>query len=606
MGIYKSQISDPKYFLSQKNNDDLAELQATVRGFFKPANEYEKLIDAPTEALKKIVPKILDHSEHPMCRFPARFKFLRDNLMVRENFWNQLPKVNCVYQNIFFEAIQAHSVSFVFSSYYADSPGSAFGHTFFRINKKREMNTFERQELLDYGIGYAANITIDNPIMYTFLGLTGGFTGSWVNVPYYFKVREYNDFESRDLWSYDLNLTQDEVYLLTAHLWEVGAHHYTYYFFTQNCAYHMLTVLEAAAPRLQLSDKVPFLYVIPSDTIKVISESEGLVKSISYRPSIRQVFNKRFFLLENHLKTQFIKYADTGDLNYLNSDLNDIDRAMLYDVAIDLFDLRYSHLATFKNNKPSIEKEKLLNDRAKLSSVFPELKHELSEKLNPAISHGSSRFGFSFLENEKFTKIGLNYRFALHDLLDDQTGLPNYSMLEFVNLKFNLERNDQDNQTRFKLNEFNLFDVANFNPSSFIEKKQSWAGSIGVERNTRFCQSDKHNCYQFGGKFKYGFAFENKLNSQSVLYWTMLTTNLRYSEDLRIGKYLISIGSELGALVRFSDSHALLGFLKHEGQFNYPPFTQLNFEYRCTLNKNNQIGLRSVDNLIESFVYFNF
>ena len=58
-----------------------------------------------------------------------------------------------------------------------------------------------------------ANVTVSNGALYAVLGLVGGFTGSWSNLPYYYKVREYNNFEARDLWSYDLNLRPDEVAL---------------------------------------------------------------------------------------------------------------------------------------------------------------------------------------------------------------------------------------------------------------------------------------------------------------------------------------------------------------------------------------------------------
>ena len=36
----------------------------------------------------------------------------------------------------------------------------------------------------------------------------GGFRGEYAKMPYYFKVREYADYESRDIWEYPLNLTQ--------------------------------------------------------------------------------------------------------------------------------------------------------------------------------------------------------------------------------------------------------------------------------------------------------------------------------------------------------------------------------------------------------------
>jgi hypothetical protein len=40
--------------------------------------------------------------------------------------------------------------------------------------------------------------------------LTGQYPGEYSIMPYYRKVKEYGDFESRDLWEYELNLTPEE------------------------------------------------------------------------------------------------------------------------------------------------------------------------------------------------------------------------------------------------------------------------------------------------------------------------------------------------------------------------------------------------------------
>lgn len=40
-------------------------------------------------------------------------------------------------------------------------------------------------------------------------------------MPYYRKVKEYGDFESRDLWEYELNLTPEETRFLVSHIWEM-------------------------------------------------------------------------------------------------------------------------------------------------------------------------------------------------------------------------------------------------------------------------------------------------------------------------------------------------------------------------------------------------
>ncbi|MFN9068025.1 MAG: DUF4105 domain-containing protein, partial [Bdellovibrionales bacterium] len=247
LGQFRSQVKGSEFFLSKTGFKDYsAELEKTILGLLSSEPKSE---------------------EHPVCRFPARKKWLQQKLNIPENLF---PKIDCQLYAFYKERMRSNSISVVFSSYYADSPSSSFGHTLFKVNKKRG----ESNELLDWGIGYAGEVNTGNSLVYIYKGLTGGFRGTFSSVPYYMKVREYNDHESRDIWSYELDLSTDELDFLLDHLWEVGDSHFDYYFLTQNCGFHMLTVLEAAVPRLNLVDRVPF-WVIPADALKAMTETPG-------------------------------------------------------------------------------------------------------------------------------------------------------------------------------------------------------------------------------------------------------------------------------------------------------------------------------------------
>ena len=59
-------------------------------------------------------------------------------------------------------------------------------------------------------------------------------------LPYFYKLREYNDFESRDLWSYELNLTQKQISFLIDHLWEMKQTLIPYYYLDENSSCFVL------------------------------------------------------------------------------------------------------------------------------------------------------------------------------------------------------------------------------------------------------------------------------------------------------------------------------------------------------------------------------
>ncbi len=52
------------------------------------------------------------------------------------------------------------------------------------------------------------------------------------------------------------------------HAWELGNAYFDYFFFKENCSYHLLTLLDYADPTLHLTDEFPF-WTVPA------SQSQG-------------------------------------------------------------------------------------------------------------------------------------------------------------------------------------------------------------------------------------------------------------------------------------------------------------------------------------------
>ena len=589
IGIKGSQITDAKFFLSGDNNNPKAELEATLFAFQKPAEDFARTIKNTKKE------DIVDHSEHPICRFPARLTFLQKNLSEHKTYWDSLPKVNCSFLNIYLNAIDAKSVSFVFSSYYSDSPGSAFGHTFFRINRKSNES---HQELLDFGVGYAAQVSVNNPVLYAVLGLVGGFRGIWTNLPYYYKVREYNDHEARDLWSYDLNLKPEEVEMLSYHLWEVGSTSYTYYFFTQNCAFHMLTVLEAAAPRLNLIDHVPFWYVIPADSMKSLFHEKELVSSVTFRPSIRRVFSQRFKTLDKKSVSDIKDFAKTFEFNPDKGSRTDAEYAAYLDTALDLINLKYPNLTKEKNEKMFALKEKVLSARSMINTISPTVEIATTMDERPDFSHGSSRFNLGTVGTIK-KDFNFGYRFALHDLLDNSVGMPENSQLEFFNLQF--KREDK----KVYLENFNLFKVLNINTLNFYEKKISWGLKLGTRR-MRLAPAVE-DFYSTGVEVQAGYAVGLNDSERPWTLWTMFRTDLSYAGKEKNDQYGYgALGYQVGLLKRFSYNHALL--VQYEKMFpnKLDAFERIEADFRSSLTKDFSVGLGLSKRKfkLEAFVYF--
>ncbi|RYZ72518.1 MAG: DUF4105 domain-containing protein, partial [Proteobacteria bacterium] len=266
IGQLISEADGKNFFLSSNGKTDPElELKATLAAFSDPRKR--KLEGVPMELSAQ-------------CQFPARWDFLNRKIQLSQS----LKREFCADFETYKKTLSAKSVHVVFSAYHIYNPSSAYGHSFLRISKSKHGSSVDSNDLLDTGLSYSASSGASNPLAYVIKGLSGGFKGYFTTLPYFYKVREYNDFESRDLWEYELNLSDDERDQLVAHSWELASTYFDYYYLTENCSYHMLTILEAAAPRLHLSARLPF-YVIPADTLKIVASVPGLVARKFFRPS---------------------------------------------------------------------------------------------------------------------------------------------------------------------------------------------------------------------------------------------------------------------------------------------------------------------------------
>ena len=247
--------------------DPQAELDATLKQFFSE--------------------ELVGRSKQPaQCAFIARYHWLRERLQFDDS---RLPKMACERFDRWFNDFQAQSITLIFPSAYLNNPASMFGHTFLRIDQKGQT---EQTRILAYTINFAAYVPPDAGIAYPILGIFGGYSGYFSTYPYYVKVQEYRDIENRDIWEYRLNFSEDQVKRLLMHSWEFGNASFDYFFFKENCSYHLLALLDYADPTLHLTDEF-VLWTVPADTVRLIASKPGLVSDIAYRPSRSNVIRRK-------------------------------------------------------------------------------------------------------------------------------------------------------------------------------------------------------------------------------------------------------------------------------------------------------------------------
>jgi Domain of unknown function (DUF4105) len=538
-GGYASQAADSEFFLSPRGNQDPeAELSATLRAFFAPLSAAAAVRLRGSES---------GTDRHALCRFPARFMFLRQALEIDVA---RLPVHQCPRAEQFFNELDPSSVTLIFSSYYLNNPASAFGHTFLRINKRNVLAAAERRELLDYAVDYSADVDSDNALIYAFKGIFGMFPGTFKRVPYFYKVRSYNDYEARDLWEYELNLEPAQLAMLVAHLWELGHTYFAYYYLGENCSYQILSLIDVANPQLQLLRDI-HSPVIPADTIKALYASPGLVRRSSFRPSLRRQFNTRAERLDDAQRSAVEELAANPE-RALPQTWSPERRIETLDAAADLVDVLYARELIDKSNSDAAQrKQRILERRAEIWLPSQVLVSEPPLAEAPEHGHGSHRLGLGAASFAGRFAPTLEFRLALHDLADATPGYPELSAIEFMRARLQFWA-----PGRVELDDASLVRVSSLVPQTRFDRKISWEFDVGASTiRDAACEHCLAPRVAGGGGLAYAF-FGRALTAfallHGVLAWSPTLSGLGPSHT-RIG-----IGPSGGLRLRIVDDLILL------------------------------------------------
>ncbi len=400
--------------------------------------------------------------QHPQCAFPERYRFLKQELQLKT------ADVDCPDFLEWKASLKADSLTLVFSAAFPNSPASMFGHTLLQLNQKNVLakNSSEKHPLLNYGINSSAMMPLDeNPMRYVVFGLLGGYDGYFSIAPYYLKVNEYNNSESRDLWEYELNLTSSQIEHMINHLWELYATStFDYYFLDDNCSYQILSLLEVANPAWDLTRRFN-VYVLPADTIKAIQDYPGAITRVDFRPSLQ----KRLIAQVESLNPS--ERADYKGVIAGEKSPQEVPGNTTLDALITFYEYRQYNKS---KGLPETEKKTLreiLIQRSKVENPKEPTPFEYSKNSRPDLGHHSTSAGLQFgFRNDRGKKIELKSRFGLHDLLNHDLGYEPYTQVESTggSIDFLLE------EKKIKLNSLTLIEITSLYPFNFVDPKPSW------------------------------------------------------------------------------------------------------------------------------------
>jgi hypothetical protein len=524
LGGHTSEQDDPGFFMSPDGKTDpQAELDATLKQFFSD--------------------ELVGRSKQPaQCAFIARYTWLKQRLAFDET---RLPSIACERFDRWYADFEAQSITLIFPSAFLNNPASMFGHTLLRVDQKGQT---EQTRILAYTINYAADVPPDAGMAYPIRGIFGGYRGYFSTIPYYLKVQEYRDIENRDIWEYRLNFSEHQVRRFLMHAWELGNASFDYFFFKENCSYHLLALLDYADPTLHLTDEFLF-WTVPADTVRLIASKPELVSSIAYRPSRSNVIRrKRESLPSEEREIAHRLTKDVGELKSAAlSRLEPMRQIFLLDLASDY--LRY-RIDTTDEPPPELKERNraILAARSEIRLPSEEFRVEPFAK-QPELGHNTSRVsvGAGWRNNSSFEEQTI--RAGYHDLLDPEIGYTPNAQIEIASVT--MRTYNRHNQTR--LERATLANVVSLSPIDSVFHAPSWKINVGMN-TIRFgsCQLCSNGVVNGG----IGAAVESHwLKREVVFAFAEAEANYSraYAEDHRVGG-----GGTIGLLTDLTDRWKLM------------------------------------------------
>lgn len=508
---YLGQVDSPAFYLSKTGKSSpQGELDATLTGFFSDIVESAQ-------------------SQNPQCAFIARYTWLSGQLHFDAS--RMTPWICKRYQQ-WRAALNPDHFTLIFASAYLNSPASMYGHTFLRVDAQDQN---EQTRLLAYAVNFAANTNETNGLAFAINGLFGGYEGAFSMLPYYAKVREYSDFESRDLWEYRLNLTHAEMERVLQHAWELGPNYFDYYFFDENCSYHLLGLLQVARPEFDFTTRFRW-GTIPADTVRELTAYPGLVSEVIYRPAAATVLRYRLVQMSDADK-EMVRELSLGRLKVEAPELQllPVDRhAAVLEASMDYADHR---VASGKHDVT--DPEKLLRNlriaRSRLNFIAPPVLPP-EPRVKPDQGHASSRYMLATGRRAAQNFQELQLRATYHDMMDAEAGYIRGAEINF----FDISMRHYDHMVT-RLERFTPVNILSLSPRDDFFQPRSWKVSGGWER-VKAANGSEPLAGVLDGGLGGAWAGDTSLSHM------MLDASIRVNSDLAQG-YAYGMGMSAGSYI---------------------------------------------------------
>lgn len=488
-GSLQSAVLSQSFFLSpegETNSDE--ELIATINAYFETWPE--------------------NTNKHPRCRYPARYHWLNKHLSLPRHKIDR--EQNCRYLSDWGLYKTTDSVSLLLVSGYLGNPASSFGHTLLKLNSS-QIN--KSSDLFAKTVNYGAVVPPgDSTFRYITFGIFGGYKAVFSNHYFFTQDRVYSRTEFRDMWDYELALSEDQITFLMLHIWEITGRDYKYFFFDKNCAYRIAQLIELVDETSLSKHQRP--WYLPEVLFHNLNQTpvnpqNPLLKNISFIPSSQRVLYQQMALLhkdEVDIVNDILADGDNSKAAWQAISQKDkVRKIILLDTL--LFYQQYLLIASKNEEDDFLKKLKQKTLLARLSLPIEKKTRPPKKYLpSPAEGNKASTLGIAGISQEH-NQQGILLNLAAFKR--DHSTRNSLEGNELVLLDFNFKFTSDDH----KLDSVNLIKASNLKPASFTlsqENHWAWQVSAGSKKQSK---SENYNSF-----FKSGIGKSIALNSQLFAY----------------------------------------------------------------------------------------
>ncbi len=426
-------ISDNQFYLS-----DNRDLKDELKTFFQALS---------TERKQEVI-----------CRFPARYFFLAGLLNLSIEELNHCQKLTDFKQRAPLERVFV-----MFASENISLPSSMMGHIFLKIT-----GTNSQDDQAEHAISFYTDVDGINFPKLIVESIALGKKGLYALSPSEPVEKTYVLVEGRNVWEFELKLSEKEKALLHYHLYELKDIKLTYYFHLFNCATLIKQLVEVAYP---ISEDQGIEWTTPLDVVRFISRFD-LIASQSVNLSNK--WKIKSLIDSTNFEKVTLKKIKDNDTQEVIEHLKEKDESYQFK-SLELLKTYNDYLLERGEISLAESEQKIKEISNKQKDEFLSYKLDFSQYKNPRKTKSTAQIVTSYANENDDSIAKLTLLPGSHMIEDESSQYVSESELQISRLT--LAQNLTEN--KLYVDEFNLYSATSLLPSDIITNGLSGRFKIG-------------------------------------------------------------------------------------------------------------------------------